>query len=119
MKKIALAAAAVMLASSASVVGLEHGNIPMPRRRPTRAAPDMTAEELQTYAAEREATKAAANAERDRKLAAAKAKRERKGKKLAEVAAKGGIDTVVVKEGIVAPEPVKPKRSRAKKTTTI
>lgn len=118
MKNIALAASAVMLAS-ASVVGLEHDNIPMPRRRPrVKPAPVMREPDytwLEQHALQREET--------DRKIAEAKAKRARKGEKLKAVAAAGGIKTLVSPAAAtVDPSEApaeKPKRPRAKKTTTF
>lgn len=121
MRNIALLGTAAALAAATSVVGLEHGNVPMPRSRP-RPRP-VSIDDLNysvEYAEQAEARAAAQKAElaeHQRKIDAAKAKRARKGEQLKKAAAAGAIGVVEAK---VEPVPTeKPKRSRAKKTTTI
>jgi len=119
MKQIAfLLGTAAALASATSVVGLEAGNIPMPRRRPRLTEPTLTTADF-AWLEQRELQQMGAL----HKIDAAKAKRARKAEKLKAVAAKGGIETVPVPTAtdpgpikIAVKEPVKVKRS--KKTTT-
>jgi len=85
MKSVMLAASAILAATS-SVVGLEHENIPMPRRRKNPTA-DATAKVLTDYKQrllEQAALDGAA-------LQAADAKRKRKAAKLRAQAEKGSI----------------------------
>ena len=82
-------AAAVLLATSTTVVGLDPHGIPHPR--PARKRRERTFEELTELAAKHDAEMASTKAAVD----AAQAKRERKAAKLKQIAEAGGIDTVV------------------------